>query len=323
MAPSPQSAAVGVRRFASADAERANEHLRHLYGLTPRSSFQFSDDHVDCTTSSLAIDGCQFTRIRYRPHLVADAPGGLDKPAFVAPNDDARLRYQTADVTLPVDRSNAAVLPARVAYDSEVWGCDTVVVQLDPDFIAADLGLPAVRFLPGTATGTEQQHWRSVVSLASRLVRTTPEASNDTLLRREMVRMLNTAALAVFPHVAPQDTGRGPATPPAVRRAIEFISSHPAEQITLADIAEAARVSPRCLQAGFRRHLGVTPLEYLRETRLDLAHRDLVRAADDGEVSVTEIAHRWGFTNPGRFARLHQERFGTMPRDVVRRARSA
>ncbi len=49
--------------------------------------------------------------------------------------------------------------------------------------------------------------------------------------------------------------------------------------IGLSDIAAAVGVTPRSVQYTFRRHLGTTPLEYLRRVRLDRAHRDL-QAAD-------------------------------------------
>ncbi len=54
-------------------------------------------------------------------------------------------------------------------------------------------------------------------------------------------------------------------------------------------------------------------MKYLQGIRLEQAHRDL-RAADPtyGDT-VTEIARRWGFSNPGRFATAYRRLYGVHP----------
>ena len=100
-------------------------------------------------------------------------------------------------------------------------------------------------------------------------------------------------------HVQSYTAGR--AQPPLLRRAVAFIHANVQSDIGLSDIAAAVGVTPRSVQYMFRRHLGTTPLEYLRRLRLDLAHRDL-QAADPAVDTVTAIAGRWGFTHAGRFS---------------------
>ena len=67
----------------------------------------------------------------------------------------------------------------------------------------------------------------------------------------------------------------------------------------------------RRLQEGFREHIGVTPLEHLRNVRLDRVHAQLT--GDGPPAAVTDIAYRWGFTHPGRFAADYRRRFGIGP----------
>jgi transcriptional regulator GlxA family with amidase domain len=67
----------------------------------------------------------------------------------------------------------------------------------------------------------------------------------------------------------------------------------------------------------FRRHLDCTPLQYLRNVRLDLAHRDLL-AAQRPEQTVAQIAARWGFMHTGRFAVLYRQTFGQSPHETLR-----
>ena len=71
------------------------------------------------------------------------------------------------------------------------------------------------------------------------------------------------------------------------------------------------------VQYTFRRHLGVTPVEYLRRVRLDRAHRDL-QAADPAVDTVTAIAGRWGFTHAGRFSTAYKREFGTASSETLR-----
>ncbi|RBM22154.1 AraC family transcriptional regulator [Streptomyces sp. PT12] len=99
----------------------------------------------------------------------------------------------------------------------------------------------------------------------------------------------------------------------AVRRAMALVEERPERPHTLADLASAARVSPRALQEAFRRHLDTTPLGYLREIRLARARHDLLTAGRDGSATVSEIAYRWGFGNLGRFAAAYRARYGEPP----------
>src|SRR5690242_3870794 len=103
------------------------------------------------------------------------------------------------------------------------------------------------------------------------------------------------------------DSAGGGARPPSLRRSVAFIHENADSEIGLAEIAAAANLTPRAVQYLFRRHLGMTPLEYLRCVRLALAHRDL-QAADPAIDTVTSIATRWGFSHAGRFSVTYRQR---------------
>jgi AraC-like DNA-binding protein len=110
-----------------------------------------------------------------------------------------------------------------------------------------------------------------------------------------------------------------PVRPGTVRDAMDIIEAGPHLPLTTSTLARQCHVSARTLQAGFRRHLGMSPMAYLRVVRLQRAHRDL-RSADADHSSVASIAHRWGFTHLGRFAAAHKEMFGETPLQVLRAA---
>jgi len=152
------------------------------------------------------------------------------------------------------------------------------------------------------------------------LVKLSPMLEAAPLARRELGWLVNSAVLACFPNAtldveSPSYAGD---TPQPLRRALVFIDEHAGDPITLDEIAMAARLSPRGLQAAFRRHLETTPLAYLRSVRMDRAHRHL-QGADPGDgVSVAAVAAKWGFTHLGRFATEYRRRFGVYPSQTLR-----
>jgi AraC-like DNA-binding protein len=107
------------------------------------------------------------------------------------------------------------------------------------------------------------------------------------------------------------------ARPTAVRTAIDVIEADPQTPLTLSALAERCGVSTRTLQKAFQRHLGMSPMDYLRDVRLRRAHEEL-RAADPYADSVASIARRWGFAHLGRFAAAHEARFGQKPLRTLR-----
>lgn len=162
--------------------------------------------------------------------------------------------------------------------------------------------------------------WRRTFAYVRCEVLTIPEVAANPLLVGNAARLLVAATLSAFPSTAltePTVEDRRDAGVPAVRRAVAFIDDHAAHDISVADIAAAARVSIRAVQLAFRRHLGTTPTAYLRWARLDHAHREL-RDADPGTTTVGAVAARWGFSSHSRFTGLYRAEFGVPPSRTLR-----
>ena len=172
-------------------------------------------------------------------------------------------------------------------------------------------------------TDAHTRYWQATAGQVLQHVLTDTIAATSPLLLEESLRSLTTAVLQTFPSTF-LDTIADPAPseqahPEAVRRAIAFIEAHLAEPIGLPEIATAARISPRGLQAAFRRHLDTTPLGYLRTVRIDAAHRDLLAADPTAGTTVTSVATRWGFGHPGRIAAVYRSQYGESPTDTLHR----
>ncbi|MFD9894459.1 helix-turn-helix transcriptional regulator [Amycolatopsis sp. NPDC059027] len=143
-----------------------------------------------------------------------------------------------------------------------------------------------------------------------------PEAMNEPLVVGAAGKLLAAAVLNTFPNTAVIEPGiedRHDAHPRTLRRAITFIDDHAHLDICVADIAAAVHVTIRTLQYAFRRHLGITPMGYLRRVRLHHAHQELMATDPTSGSTVTQIAARWGFFHPGRFATYYRTTYGRPP----------
>ncbi|MDB5805209.1 MAG: transcriptional regulator, AraC family [Betaproteobacteria bacterium] len=105
-------------------------------------------------------------------------------------------------------------------------------------------------------------------------------------------------------------------SPRHVRRAIDFMHANIARPIALADVVRASGASARSLQSGFRRFKESTPMNYLRQLRLNAVRAQLLDARS--RDSIASIAQRWGFTHIGSFSSAYQQAFGELPSETYR-----
>ena len=105
----------------------------------------------------------------------------------------------------------------------------------------------------------------------------------------------------------------------ALRRAIDLIEAFPATA-TPRQIAKKTGLSLRALEENFRDSLVTTPSAYILRIRLQRAREDLLGAGSERGATVKDVAWRWGFTNPGRFAEQYRVAYGENPSDTRRRA---
>lgn len=102
-----------------------------------------------------------------------------------------------------------------------------------------------------------------------------------------------------------------------IRFAKEWMVANARRPLTVAEVSAAAGVSARGLQAAFQRHVGVRPMQFLREARLHGVRSDLL-AADPDETTVAEIALSWGFHHLGRFSGYYADVYGEPPSETLR-----
>ncbi|WP_230208254.1 helix-turn-helix transcriptional regulator [Microlunatus sp. Gsoil 973] len=192
--------------------------------------------------------------------------------------------------------------------------------MVDPSLLArfadADRRIELLDHHPISANAAAQLQ-RTITHLRSVLAE--PEMGGSPLVRASAIDYLVARVLETFPNNAADGDAPTPvAAPPAVRRAKAYIDENAGSPVSVGEIAAASSLTVRALQYAFRRHVGMTPMNYLRQTRLDRARAELTAADPYGPDSVTSVALRWSFLSPSRFAALYREAFGETPSQTLR-----
>ncbi|MCR4908122.1 MAG: AraC family transcriptional regulator [Lachnospiraceae bacterium] len=94
-----------------------------------------------------------------------------------------------------------------------------------------------------------------------------------------------------------------------LKRAIAYINEHFAEENPLEKLSSIASLSPFYFSRLFRNETGLTPHQYLIETRISAA-RFLLSSTP---LSIKEIALKTGFTDESSFCACFRKREGTTP----------
>jgi AraC-like DNA-binding protein len=226
------------------------------------------------------------------------------------------------------DPSQAAVF--RPVGDIDLrWSADCRLMSVKVDRLALERELDATLDrragspLPLGATfglaGGPGRSWLSLIRLLHAEARR-PDGITllPQLLRQWRDLVISGLAQAVehpfVEGVAGQPTARRPRT---VKRALDAMHAEPGRPFTAGELAAIAGVGIRVLQESFRQHVGVPPLTYLRRLRLEGVYAELSRA-NPGELSVSEVATRWGFSHLGRFAGAYRLRYGVSPSQTLR-----
>jgi AraC-like DNA-binding protein len=102
------------------------------------------------------------------------------------------------------------------------------------------------------------------------------------------------------------------AAPEFVRRLHRYLREHLAEPLRIADMAAHLGVSPSALAHTYRRVSGRTPMQALRELRVEVARHHL----QHGRMKVEAIAEVTGFADAAHLSRTFKRLTGENPREA-------
>ncbi|APX73872.1 AraC family transcriptional regulator [Achromobacter insolitus] len=160
--------------------------------------------------------------------------------------------------------------------------------------------------------------WRCLMSYLLDCSTQHANLAEHKLIVHQMEQLVAATLLSAQPH---NYTGalpgrRGAVLPRHVRSVQDYLQAHAHEPVSAEQLARIAGVSVRSLYAGFKEFLGVSPMHYLRDLRMERAHAELV----SGESrNIAGVALRWGFAHMGRFSAGYKERYGVSPSESLRR----
>ena len=305
------------------DLDEARTFCRKLFYDGVRVTPMGDVGDLDFVADGVRLGPLTVGEIRYGTDVYVTAPDLQTAYHVLAPLTGALQSRQLGHV-VAADPSCAVVLQPigeielTWAADCEMLSVkvDRAVLEREVDAaldrqVASPLPLGAT-FATGTGPG---RSWRALVRLLLAEIR-----GADGLLRQpQMARrwcdlVVSGLALTVEHPYSSEPAARRPRT---VKRALDAMHAEPAHQFSAAELAAVAGVGVRVLQESFKQHVGMPPLTYLRRLRLDRVHSELA-GADPWQVSVGDVATRWGFTHLGRFAGAYRERYGESPSQTLK-----
>jgi transcriptional regulator GlxA family with amidase domain len=96
---------------------------------------------------------------------------------------------------------------------------------------------------------------------------------------------------------------------PFIRRVILVMDKYITAPLSMKDIASKLNISENSLYRKFDEVVGVSPAKLLRALRLAHGHRSLHKT----NMSISQIAQNYQFSDSSHFTRLHTQFFGTSP----------
>lgn len=177
---------------------------------------------------------------------------------------------------------------------------------------------PMLRALPEAIVMTAGDRARhplldETLRLVARRAFTEELGSAAAITRLSEVFFIETlrAAIAQSPQLA---RILGAMTDPQIGRALELAHNSPADPWSVESLAAATGMSRSRFAQRFTALVGMAPMAYLGEWRLQKA---LARLAET-QVSVKAVAHGVGYRSPAAFTRAFVQRFGAPPSDYRR-----
>ena len=101
-----------------------------------------------------------------------------------------------------------------------------------------------------------------------------------------------------------------------VQQAEELIEAKPEKYFSIQQIADRVCTSPRNLQLVFHKHRGYTPMQFLKERKLNKARALLLNA--DCDTTIKKTAYDCGFLNLSSFSKSYKMLFGELPSETLK-----
>jgi AraC-like DNA-binding protein len=309
----------------SSDPEQARACLLSTFGITgfdiPGGGAEFEARANHLQVGELGLSYCAYAN---------DVSLGFEEATFIRQifNIDGSLRYSGASVHGEIaSGSCSTILPAGVPLKLDfLSGYSHLVLRIELEALQRYLGA-----LIGEEVGDKLvfDDVSDQLPAMKRLRRMIFQFASDydargalfsDLAAAEMKRIVIMKFLMYHRHNYSQFLFRKPltSTSSTVRTVEEYVEANWDKPVDIEAMSRIAKVSARSLFRQFKNDRGYSPMDFAKRIRLDRA-REMLERGSEG-TSVTQVALRCGFQNPGHFARDFRLMFGELPSETLRRS---
>ena len=308
----------------SRDPEFVRDRLFADFGAT-RLELPANQDEFAARVNHLQIGGLGLSYCDY----ASDVSLGFGEASFVRQlfNISGTGRYEAGGHSGEITPGSwSSILPAQVPLKLDFQpGYRQLVLRIEFDALLRNLGALLGQDVDTLVFDKIEDRQPAMQALRRRILHFAMDfnergASLSDLAAAEVQRMVIMKFLMCHRHNHTHLLLREPlpSTPSAVRAVEEFIEANWDKPIDIATMTSVANVSARSLFRQFKKDRGYSPADFAKRIRLDRA-REFVEQSG-GEASVTQIALRCGFQNPGHFARDFRLSFGELPSEILRKS---
>ncbi len=245
--------------------------------------------------------GIELSLLRADPHRIVERHSH-DDAHFVLVLDG--LYVSTADGAPPVSSGAQLVFnPAGTTHRDRFAARNRVV---DGRFLTISLDADTMREAAGHATVPPRAvviDSAEAIAIGLRLSRACTQQGGDTALTRHAL------ALELLAHASTTSGEQYRHAPAWLRIAREQLDDSLSGESSIAEVARVVGVHPVHLSRVFRRHVGMSPADYLRQRRLEQA-RALLRFT---ARPLSDIALTCGFSDQSHFSNAFRAAHGMTP----------
>ena len=233
---------------------------------------------------------------------------------FTRPPDELDLRYGGVKRNVPPPAGSISLMPAGNPARVRSSGCkDELHIFLEPGLVervaAEAFGLDPARLTVPPLDALDLPHLRAAMGAVD--AELTAGGAGGRLAAESLANVL---AVHLIRHVlAPRQPTRrryGALPRAKLRAVVEYVEEHLDASPTLERMAALARLSPTYFASQFKRATGLPPHRYIIDRRVERAKQLL---QGDGDVSLTEVAARTGFSDQSHFSHHFKRLVGVTP----------
>jgi AraC-like DNA-binding protein len=309
----------------TSDPEHARARVLDVFGATsfevPRRETRFEARANYLQVGDLKLYYCAFA---------SDVSIGFGEVPFIRQifNIDGRMRYSGSALNGEVTPgSSTGILPAGVPLRFDFKSSYRhLVVRIEQNalqrYLSVLLGQQIdgdLRFDDAADQDSTMKHVRRMIFQFASDFNTRGDSYSDPA-RAELTRIAIMKFLMYhrhnYTHFLCREPRLGHAS--AVKIVEEHIEANWDKPIDIEAMSAVAKISARSLFRQFKKERGYSPTEFVKRIRLDRAREMLEQS--EGHASVTQVALKCSFQNPGHFARDFRLAFGELPSDTLRRS---